>query len=48
LGELKASYRQVQPLRLEKRGSLYYLHAYCYRAETNLTFRMDRIQHLQL
>jgi hypothetical protein len=48
LGELKASYRQVQPLRLEKRGSLYYLHAYCYRAETNLTFRLDRIQHLQL
>jgi hypothetical protein len=48
LGDLKASYRQVQPLRLEKRGNLYYLHAYCYRAETNLTFRLDRIQHLQL
>jgi predicted DNA-binding transcriptional regulator YafY len=46
LGDLKASYRQVQPLRLEKRGNLYYLHAYCYRAETNLTFRLDRIKEI--
>lgn len=46
LGDLKASYRQVQPLRLEKRGNLYYLYAYCYRAETNLTFRLDRIKEI--
>ena len=46
LGDLKASYRQVQPLRLETRGNLHYLHAYCFRAETNLTFRLDRIHNL--
>jgi hypothetical protein len=46
LGDLKASYRQVQPLRLEKRGNLYYLHAYCYRAETNLIFRLDRVKEI--
>lgn len=40
-------WRTVQPLRLEQRGTLHYLHAYCYRAETNLTFRLDRIHHLQ-
>jgi hypothetical protein len=39
-------YRRVQPLRLEARGSLCYLHAYCYRAEKNLTFRLDRIHEL--
>lgn len=41
------SWRQVQPLRLEERETLYYLYAYCYRAETNLTFRMDRIVDLR-
>jgi len=46
LGEAKPSRRQVQPLRLENRGNLYYLSAYCYRAETNLTFRLDRISKL--
>lgn len=44
LGEVKPSLRKIQPLRLENRGNLYYLYAYCYRAETNLTFRLDRIQ----
>lgn len=43
LGEIKPSLRRIQPLRLESRGNLYYLHAYCYRAETNLTFRLDRV-----
>ena len=46
LGEFKPSRRQIQPLRLENRGNLNYLFAYCYRAETNLTFRLDRITHL--
>ena len=46
LGEVKPSLRKIQPLRLENRGNLYYLNAYCYRAETNLTFRLDRIQEI--
>ena len=33
----------IEPHRLEKRGQLYYLHAYSTRAEANLTFRLDRI-----
>jgi hypothetical protein len=36
-------YRRVQPARLEERGALFYLHAYCYRAEADLVFRLDRI-----
>lgn len=43
LGSRQPSWREVQPLRLEQRGGLYYLFAYCLRAETNLTFRLDRI-----
>ncbi|MCB0010031.1 MAG: WYL domain-containing protein, partial [Anaerolineales bacterium] len=39
--------RRVQPLRLEKRGALYYLYAYCYRVEENRTFRLDRIEAVQ-
>lgn len=46
LSEHQPSCRQIQPLRLEQRGQLYYLHAYCYRAETNLTFRLDRIKEI--
>lgn len=41
-------YRSIQPLRLERQGELYYLHAYCYRAEANLVFRLDRISRLWL
>jgi hypothetical protein len=33
----------LEPLRLEQRGQLTYLYAYSHRAETNLTFRLDRI-----
>jgi hypothetical protein len=40
------SYHELEPLRLEKRGALYYLHAYSLRTEGNLTFRLDRIQEL--
>lgn len=43
LGEQTPSHRRIQPVRLEKRGNLYYLFAYCYRAEANRTFRLDRI-----
>ncbi|MCB8944019.1 MAG: WYL domain-containing protein [Ardenticatenaceae bacterium] len=46
LGEHQPSTRQIQPLRLEQRGHLYYLTAHCYRAETNLTFRLDRIKEI--
>jgi hypothetical protein len=42
LGDRKPSARQIQPLHLEKRGELFYLHAYCFRAETNLTFVIPR------
>lgn len=35
--------RQVSPLRLEERGGLYYLVAYCYLAEADRVFRVDRI-----
>jgi hypothetical protein len=47
LGDRKPSWREVQPLRLEEQGALHYLHVYCYRAETNLTLRLDRIHELQ-
>jgi hypothetical protein len=47
LGDMKASFRRIQPMRLAQRGSLYYLYAYCYRTETNLTFRLDRIQQIE-
>lgn len=36
----------IEPLRLEQRGSLYYLHAYSLRSETNLVFRLDRIENI--
>jgi hypothetical protein len=35
--------RRVRPLWLEQRGELYYLHAYCYRAEGERVFRLDRV-----
>jgi hypothetical protein len=35
--------RRVEPLRLEQRGALYYLHAYCHLAEADRVFRLDRI-----
>lgn len=44
ISESKPSQRRIQPLHLEQRGNLYYLHAYCYRSEMNLTFRLDRIK----
>lgn len=37
----------LDPHRLEKRGELYYLHAYSHRAEANLTFRLDRISQIE-
>lgn len=43
---LQPNHHELEPLRLEKRGALYYLHAYSRRTEGNLTFRLDRIQAL--
>ncbi|MCI0396613.1 MAG: WYL domain-containing protein [Chloroflexi bacterium] len=48
LAERQPGYRRIQPLRLEQQGELYYLHAYCYRTEANLVFRLDRIHELSL
>lgn len=47
LGERKPSWREVQPLRLEEQGDLRYLYVYCYRAEANLTLRLDRVQDIE-
>lgn len=44
LGELMPRWRQISPLRLEERGSLIYLYTYCYLAEAERTFRLDRIK----
>jgi predicted DNA-binding transcriptional regulator YafY len=35
--------RTVQPLWLEQRGNLHYLHGYCYLAEADRVFRLDRV-----
>ena len=43
LGDYQPQYRRIQPYRLEEKEPLYYLYAYCYRAEADLTFRVDRI-----
>ena len=47
LGAVQPGIRRILPLRLERRGALIYLHAYCYRAEANLVFRLDRISALE-
>lgn len=47
LSSQQPSWREVQPLRLEQRRDLTYLHAYCLRAEANLTFRLDRIYDIE-
>lgn len=46
LNALEPKRHTLEPHRLEKRGVLYYLHAYSHRAETNLTFRLDRMQQI--
>jgi hypothetical protein len=48
LGEIEPTWREVHPLRLDQYGALYYLHAYCLRAEANRTFRLDRISELEM
>jgi hypothetical protein len=35
--------RRIEPLRLYQRGELHYLEAYCYLAEANRVFRLDRL-----
>lgn len=47
LGEIEPAWRELHPLRLEQHGALYYLHAYCLRAEANRTFRLDRITEIK-
>lgn len=42
--ERRPQARRVQPLRLEQHGELVYLHAYCFLAEGNRVFRLDRLQ----
>lgn len=46
LGEQVPRFRRLQPLWLEQRGALYYLHAYCYRTERELVFRVDRFEEM--
>lgn len=43
LGEVAPRLRRVRPLRLERRGDLYYLHADCDLAQAERTFRLDRV-----
>ncbi len=43
LGEAEPRRRHIYPLRLEQRGQLFYLHAYCLLAEAERTFRLDRL-----
>jgi hypothetical protein len=48
LGDTEARRRRIEPLLLEERGSLYYLHAYCYLAEANRVFRLDRLHNCEI
>lgn len=43
----EAKRHPIEPLWLEQRNGLYYLHAYSLRAEANRTFRLDRIVALE-
>ncbi len=42
-GLCEVRWHEIEPLRLETRAALTYLHAYSYRAQANRTFRLDRI-----
>lgn len=46
LGDNEARQWCIEPLRLERRGELYYLHAYCYQAEDERVFRLDRFEEM--
>ena len=48
LGDPVPRRRRVEPHRLEERGGGIYLHAYCYLAEGNRVFRLDRIHTWQM
>lgn len=43
LGDPTPRLRRIRPHSLEQRGELHYLRAYCYLAEAELTFRLDRV-----
>lgn len=44
LGETASRWRRVEPHRLEEKEWGMYLHGYCYLAESNRVFRLDRIK----
>lgn len=46
-GQLSPKRHVVEPLRLEQREQLAYLTAYSYRAEAELTFRLDRLDTIE-
>lgn len=48
LGDAVPRLRKVEPHRLEERGQRMYLRGYCYLAESDRTFRLDRIHTWQL
>lgn len=43
LGEAVPRMRRIAPYYLAQRGQLYYLHAYCYLAQEERIFRLDRV-----
>jgi predicted DNA-binding transcriptional regulator YafY len=45
LGESVPRLRQVEPHWLERRAIAVYLHGFCFLAEANRVFRLDRIHH---
>ena len=47
-GEAAPKQHEVEPYWLERRDQLAYLHAYSYRAEAELTFRLDRVVNVAL
>ena len=46
VGQPEARWHEIEPLRLEQKNQLTYLTAYSYRAEANLTFRLDRVKEI--
>ena len=48
LGQPEPQIHQVEPLRLQRRNQLLYMYAYSYRAEAYLTFRLDRVQQMEI
>lgn len=47
-GRAHPEYRRLTPLLVEQRGLRYYLLAYCHSRKTNRTFRLDRLQWIEI